>query len=477
MPVTNTIRFRVTLAYAAFFALSQLVLWGVVDLVRTAYLKNRFDAELSAWATSFSEAVEDAPEWGQHQDFWPKSGLKLSILEQPTVAFVLRDEQGNTWASSPWASETLRSEMSGDTSTTPQVGTVSIPEQANSPERQYRIRRWTSVSPAGKRFNFYAAVDLEPLEHAIKDVRRVLVIMGAISFFLVTTTAWFFAGRVLQPLRRIANRTRKLGLNQLDRRIEVDAPGEEIALVVKRLNEMLARLERQAEEQRRFLGVLSHEFRTPLTVLLAEATNMESRAEPKSTTREFASNVRTEARRLLRTLEGFAALSRVRDKPESIKRERVDLEEVVLLAIKHCQREARLSQVRLAPQLIAETNAETPEPWVLGNEELLVSAIENLLHNAIRHSPANEVVEIHLSTTPDKAVIRVCDHGPGVPEKLRKRIFQAYDQGDSNQKGVAGLGLAIVQRVTRYHKGSIAVQEAESGGAEFVLRLPLAQSR
>ena len=113
---------------------------------------------------------------------------------------------------------------------------------------------------------------------------------------------------------------------------------------------------------------------------------------------------------------------------------------------------------------------------IQGERALLSSAIENVVRNALRHTPENTAVEIALTTNENGALISVRDHGQGVPDETLERIFEPFfrvEEARDRQSGGAGLGLAIVQRALLAHGGNVRARNAESGGLQVELELPL----
>jgi signal transduction histidine kinase len=151
----------------------------------------------------------------------------------------------------------------------------------------------------------------------------------------------------------------------------------------------------------------------------------------------------------------------------------VSLEEVVLRAIQRCAPEAAAQSVRVVPRF--EASEEAAEPVVAGDVDLLSSMIENLLHNAIRHSPLEGVVTIGVQCDPKEASVSVRDQGPGIPLEQLSQVFELFQQvtAGGRRAGSAGVGLAIAKGVAELHGGSISVQNHREGGAEFTVRLPL----
>ena len=179
-----------------------------------------------------------------------------------------------------------------------------------------------------------------------------------------------------------------------------------------------------------------------------------------------------EAERLDKLIGQLLTLTRIESGIESTQREKFDLTNLVQEVAADGDFEARAHgrEVKVVRADACNT---------LGVPEILRSAIENIVRNAIRHTPPATSVDVTLeriSTSEPKAVLQVRDHGPGVPEKMLRDIFVPFhrvpNQDESNSHG-AGLGLAIAERVVRLHEGHIRARNAANGGLIVEIELPV----
>jgi len=229
---------------------------------------------------------------------------------------------------------------------------------------------------------------------------------------------------------------------------------------------------RRVEEVRRdFVANISHELKTPVGALALLAETMEEAADDPEAVRRFASRMRQEASRLTKLAQDLITLSRIQAAepiPDPIP---VDLSIVVAEALDRCRMRANAHGIEL------EASGD-PGLVVLGDEDLLVNALRNLLENAVAYSPENTRVVV--STTQavgDMAEISVADQGIGIPQRDLERIFERFyrvDPARSRATGGTGLGLAIVKHVTAAHGGKVNVWSKVGEGSTFTLRLPVA---
>ena len=227
---------------------------------------------------------------------------------------------------------------------------------------------------------------------------------------------------------------------------------------------------RRVEEVRRdFVANISHELKTPVGSLALLAETMEEAADDPDAVRRFASRMRQEASRLTYLVQDLITLSRIQAAEPVPDPNPVDLGAVVAEVLDRCRMKASARGIELA-----ETCDEGLS--VLGDEDLLVTGLRNLVENAVAYSP--EKTRVVVSATRDgvnAAQISVADQGIGIPERDLERIFERFyrvDPARSRATGGTGLGLAIVKHVVAAHGGKVTVWSKEGVGSTFTLRLP-----
>jgi two-component system, OmpR family, sensor histidine kinase SenX3 len=228
---------------------------------------------------------------------------------------------------------------------------------------------------------------------------------------------------------------------------------------------------RRVEEVRRdFVANTSHELKTPVGALALLAETVEDAADDPEAVRRFASRMRQEAARLTNLVQDMITLSRIQAAEPIPDPVPVKLDAVVAEALDRCRMKASARGIELVA--VGEHGLS-----VLGDEDLLVTALRNLLENAVAYSPDKTRVDVATTQAADDAVeISVADQGIGIPERDLERIFERFyrvDPARSRATGGTGLGLAIVKHVTAAHGGKVTVVSTEGAGSTFTLRLPL----
>jgi two-component system, OmpR family, sensor histidine kinase CpxA len=284
---------------------------------------------------------------------------------------------------------------------------------------------------------------------------------------------YFITRHITAPLFHLRTAAARIARGDLDSRVaptlgrrcdEIAALGSDFDLMVERIGSLLT-------GHKQLLANVSHELRSPLSRLTV-ALGLAKKARPDEAA-EHLERIGLEAHRLDNLIGQLLTLSRIDSGADSEPRGLLDLTNLVHSIASDVDFEAR-SQSRH----VTVTSAD--ECTIMGSEELLRSAIENVVRNGIRFAPEHTSVEISLQTKRrtdrPSAVIRVADRGPGVPDALLEEIFvpfrRVHEHGPRATEG-AGLGLAIAQRAIVLHGGTIHASNNRHGGLTVEIALPL----
>lgn len=275
---------------------------------------------------------------------------------------------------------------------------------------------------------------------------------------------WLLAGRMLAPLDRITDATRMATDGSLSHRIRLPGRRDEFRELADAFDAMLARLEAHVAEQQRFAANASHELRTPLAItqtLLEVARN-----DPRRDTGELLALLRTVNTRAINLTEALLLLSRADQR--SFARDPVDLS---LLAEEATETLLPLAEKR---GLTIETSGDIAP--ALGSHALLLQLTTNLVHNAIVHNlPEQGTVWVTTSAHPATAVLTVENTGEKLTPHIVSTLVEPFQRGTqrirTDHAGV-GLGLAIVDSITRAHSGTLTLAPRPAGGLCVTVRLP-----
>jgi two-component system sensor histidine kinase CpxA len=277
----------------------------------------------------------------------------------------------------------------------------------------------------------------------------------------------YVIGRYLtKPLDKLGEAAAQIAEGRFDTRVDpsLRRRWDEIADLARNFDRMAARIEALITGQRRLLGDISHELRSPLSRLTV-ALSMVKQGPPEEAA-ENLERIGLEARRLDALIGELLALTRIDSGVDRGLPSAFDFANLVQEVASDGDFEAR---ARRRSVVIKRADPCT----VNGFEELLRSAVENVVRNAIRHTADGTEVEISLEARNASAVLRVTDHGPGVPESMLKEIFLPFRRVANGNSDGAGLGLAIAERAVTVHKGVIRAMNAPSGGLIVEIDVPL----
>jgi signal transduction histidine kinase len=260
----------------------------------------------------------------------------------------------------------------------------------------------------------------------------------------------------IRPVRSLSRQASRLGAETIGLRLAEDSAPREIRPLVIAMNKAIARLETALMQQQRFTAYAAHALRTPLSVLRARIDGLH---DPEQIAR-LAGDVDRMAR-VVNQLLGIARL----------QARQVSLDEMINLTA--LARDVLAALVPVAHAAGKDVALAAPDAPVLvkGNANALEEALTNLVDNALAHTPTGQLVEVRLSA---EALIEVRDHGPGVREAAKARLFEPFWRADDSKTRGAGLGLAIVSEIASLHGGVVSVENHPDGGAVF--RLTLARS-
>lgn len=331
------------------------------------------------------------------------------------------------------------------------------------------------VELAGEPFVVTGAYSIADVEEILARIRGILAVVIPLLVVGAAGGGYFMAMRSLSPVSAMAARAAEITATNLRERLPVSG-GEELAGLARVVNDLLARLEASFTQQRRFMADASHELRTPTAILRTEAdVTLAQARRSEDEYRASLTVIRDAARRLTRIVDDLFALARVDSDNVAMRRERLYVEELVDDALRMVRPLADARAVRL------DLRAATEAP-VDGDADLLGRLLVNLLDNAIKHSPEGDVVAVEMRRRGAGVDVVVVDHGQGIPESDRERVFQRFVRLESDgasgseqtERTGAGLGLAIARRIAEAHGGSLVLAASRPGHTEFLVSLPVA---
>ncbi|MEJ2862678.1 sensor histidine kinase [Actinomycetospora flava] len=368
--------------------------------------------------------------------------------------------------------------LAGDPEFARLAGSVSAPVEARYESAAGEVRYIAvPVTLAGDpaRGVIVVAYFADQERSAADDAALLMVAAGAVTALLAAVAAWLIAGRILRPVRDVADTARAITETDLSARIDASAgTRDELGALVRAVNAMLDRVEDGARAQRRFVDDAGHELRTPITIVRGhlEVVDVGDPADVRAT----VGLVDDELERMNRIVSDLLVLAKA-EQPEFVRPAPTDvpalLEETLRKASGLADREWAL--VGAADPLVADLDAQR-----------VTQALLVLADNAAHHTVPGDRIVLGAGADGSSLRLRVADTGTGVPVADRERIFARFARGSGpvRRSDGAGLGLAIAGAIAGAHGGHVEVSDGvgtglpgQSGpGATFTLVLPLRQS-
>jgi signal transduction histidine kinase len=295
-----------------------------------------------------------------------------------------------------------------------------------------------------------------------------MLVFGGISMvFLVCFAGWFFAGRSLEPIKKIIKKIDNIEASAMNIRLNEGNKKDEIAQLSQRFNRMLDRLEKAFQLQRSFVSHASHELRTPLTAITGQIQVSLLAEDNPQELKLMIQSVLEDVQQLNRLTNNLLEMTTIDADHTVIKRSTVNVAEVIWQIrselLKKNPHHEIITKLDISPDLRTEVEA---------NPELLYLAFLNLIENGVKFSPDNRV-EIVLKANTQKIMIAFKNQGNVIPAGELSKIFEPFKRG-SNSRNIKGhgVGLSLTKRIIQLHNGEITVQSSLSEGNVFYVVLP-----
>jgi signal transduction histidine kinase len=334
-------------------------------------------------------------------------------------------------------------------------------------------RKIIAIDYSAKNHNNYivvaSAVDVNGTKRLYK--LKLFLIIGLISGAIIAYfTGRFFAGRALNPISKVVSQVNDITTSKLDYRLNTGNSKDEIATLAITFNKMLERLESGFNVQKMFVSNASHEFRTPLSLMLGE---IELSLMKERTNKEYAetlTSVADDLKRLNDLSDGLLQLTRASLDASTFQFGTLRVDELLLQSRTDLLNRSPENKIHIEFKNLPEDEALIS---VSGNEQLLITSFTNLMSNACKFSD-DKTVFVILSTAGRAVQIEFKDNGIGIPENETANIFEPFYRASNimNRKG-NGLGLSLVKKITELHKGNIQIASAVNKGSTFTVFLPV----
>lgn len=451
---TLSVRF----AFTMFTALFVIALWAFLGARRV--LRAELDRGLAAAAhleSALLVAGQTLPPQPSHQD-------PAAFRDEVNRFTVSRDAAGHALgantafaASMPYDSAALAAARR-DT-----VAWSTLRWQGESLRSVYLA---VSHDRAGDPRVIQVAASLAPQEAAARQM--FLLMLGTVALGTVAATlgAGWLSRSATTPVAEIAAQAADVAPGAVGQRITAHAEVEEFNQLVGVLNGMLERVDRGLLAQRRIIADVGHDLRTPLTAMRGEVEVALRHLRDVSEYQQVLGSLLEEIDHLRTISDTLLLLARIEAGELAPRPVNTDVRELVARAVRRVQQ-------RVSDHPISYHPAAATDGTVRADGSMVELVLDNLLDNAVRHTPSGTAVHVDLAAEPDGVRVAIEDEGPGVPPDALPHLFERFYRGDSARgRGGAGLGLTVAAAIVAAHQGSISAEPGSEGGLRVMVRLP-----
>jgi two-component system sensor histidine kinase CreC len=299
------------------------------------------------------------------------------------------------------------------------------------------------------------------VEEFLADTERTLTLVGLSVVIVCTLIGAALSRWVTAPLAQLTRHA--IAISEGDRPPPLRLPGRHLRVLGESLEQMRDALEGRKYVQS-YVQSLSHEMKAPVAAIIGASELLQEEMPDEQRTR-FLTNIRSESARLQRLIDELVALSVIENRKKLDAPQRIDLTRIVERVVKQIRDRASSVKISFAPG---------SQAIVMGDEFLLENAVTNLLQNAIEFSPSSGTVTVSVERDGKRALVRILDEGPGIPDYALAKIFDRFYSlaRPSTGRRSSGLGLCFAREVAHLHHGSVTVgNRAGHRGAEALLIL------
>jgi len=319
-------------------------------------------------------------------------------------------------------------------------------------------------------YTVYYAINSAEINDGLINLANIFFLSIPTTLFLTILSAYFLAGRSLNPIKTTIRQAKKINTNHLSERLPVINENDELGELNTIFNGMLDEIEESLTRLKQFTSDASHEFRTPLTSIktISEVALNHPDGYSKEKYSETLSSILEETDHLENLIDDLLILTRMDNQKLIENFAEVDLSQLTLKVVK----DLGVLAEEKSQEIVSDVDANL---CVKGNSDLLLQSISNILHNSIKYSPDNGRISIRLGKKEEKVVLDIIDNGPGIPVEDHKKVFDRFyrlDKSRSNSINSLGLGLSIARKSIELHYGEISIMESRGQGSHFRIILP-----
>jgi len=312
-------------------------------------------------------------------------------------------------------------------------------------------------------------ISLKKVFSTMNQFQLILFLFASIIMIITSLGGYFILSRTLIPVRQVVETARSITTEDLSLRIDSKGRKDEIGDLIQTFNEMIDRLEKSVEQIKHFSTEVSHELKTPLTIIRGEIEITMRKERKKEEYKKTLNSVYDEAVKLQKMVNSLLFFSQIITHEDLFSYTKIPLDEIVLKTFEQSETLARERHIKMILNRIDSVS-------IAGEEMLLNRMIMNVLENSIKYTRPGGSVELSLEKHKKQALLIVKDNGKGIPRKVLPLVFNRFftvDKAAQKREGGLGLGLAIVKRIADMHLASVKIQSTVSKGTVVRIIFPI----
>lgn len=452
-----TLRLRLTAWYTLLMALTLVFFSGYLYLRMERSLLAQMDVALQVTA---SQALTNLDEENGRLAFQQTEASQLvaNRLSQAGFAVRLLASDGTVWDG-----------FGGYTEVPLWIPSTAGYHTLGTEEARWRVYSQPIQVPGEQSVIWLqVAQSMAALQDVVENLRTQMLLGLPFILVLAGFGGYLLADRALRPIDRITRTAQAISASRLSRRINYIGPQDEVARLAATFDRMLDRLQAAFEHERRFTADAAHELRTPLTAIKGRLDVILNRPRTVAEYESALHDLEQEIDRLIQLSADLLLLARLDQRRLPWQPQRVDLSELLHAVAEQMRPLADANGLILTEEVL-------PGLSIVGDPDHLIRLFLNLLDNAVKYTPSGGQVTLRAGKEQTGVWVAVSDTGPGIPSEHLPHVFERFhrvEEARSRKSGGAGLGLAIVYEIARWHGGTVEVQSEPGRGATFIVHLP-----
>lgn len=303
------------------------------------------------------------------------------------------------------------------------------------------------------------------INHTITRTFLSIGIIYIISAMISTSVLYFFSKKILAPLTDLSNKSMEVAKGNFKVSVEVDSAIPELQATLENFNFMINELNRVETLSSDFINNVSHEFKTPLSVIRSYVNIIENNDLSNEEKKEYLKKINESIDNLSSLISNILQISKLDNQQIHLNKNKFRLDEQIRQSILQFSEPIEKKNLNL--------DIDLDDTYIYADEKLLNQVWTNIISNAIKYTPAEGTISVSLIQK-EQLIVKISDTGEGMPEEMLSKIFEKFYQGETshNHEG-NGLGLSIVKRIVTLHNGSINVESKPKEGTTFYIYLPI----